>query len=81
MSVFRTFSVSERIKIQFRAEALNISNTAHLANPSGTNVSNMQLNSDGTLKDLKGFGQITAAAPVGRVLDQRYFRFGLRLGW
>jgi hypothetical protein len=80
MSVFRTFTMTERFRLQFRAEALNVSNSPHMANPSA-NVSNMSLNSDGTLKQLGGFSQITSAAPVGRVLDQRYFRFGLRLNW
>jgi hypothetical protein len=80
MSIFRVFPVTERVKIQFRAEALNLSNSPHMANPNG-NVSLMALNSDGSLRSLGGFSQITAGAPVGRVLDQRYFRFGLRLNW
>ena len=52
-------------------------NTPHFANP-GANVSNLQLNSDGSVKNLNGFSQITATNPLGRVLDQRYFRFGFR---
>jgi hypothetical protein len=70
----------ERYAFQLRGEALNMTNTAHFANP-GTNASNMSLNPDGTLRALNGFGQITATAPLGRIIDQRYFRFSLRLLW
>ena len=79
MSIFRTFKITERYKVQLRAEAMNVSNTPHFANPSGTNVSNMSLNPDGSVKSLGGFSQITSTAPLGRVLDQRYFRFGFRI--
>ena len=79
MSVFRTFRITERFATQVRAEAMNATNTPHFANPSGTNVSNLQLNGDGSVKNLNGFMQITATNPLGRVLDQRYFRFGFRV--
>jgi hypothetical protein len=79
MSVFRTFRFTERYKLQIRAESMNITNTPHFNNPSGTNVSNMSLNADGTLKNLGGFMQITTTNPLGRLLDQRYFRFGFRI--
>ena len=45
--LFREFAVTERWNVQFRAEALNVTNTPHFANP-GANVSNMVLNNDGT---------------------------------
>lgn len=35
LGLFRQFGVSERVNVQFRAEAFNISNTPHFANPSG----------------------------------------------
>jgi hypothetical protein len=78
MSIFRTFRITERFKAQFRAEAMNATNTPHFANP-GNNVSNMSLNPDGTIKNLGGFMQITSTAPLGRILDQRYFRLGARI--
>ena len=37
----------------FRDEALNVTNTAHFSNP-GNNVSNMVLNTDGTIRSLGG---------------------------
>ena len=78
LNLFRTFPVTEKIKVQIRAEALNATNTPHFANP-GANVSNASFNADGSVKNLGGFMQITSTAPLGRILDQRYFRFGLRI--
>ena len=80
MSLLKTFNITERWRMQLRGEALNVSNTAHFANP-GTNASNMAFNADGSLRQLGGFGQITATNPLGRIIDQRYFRFSLRLLW
>ena len=77
--LFRTFRITERFHFQLRAETMNVSNTPHFSNPSGTNVSNMSLNPDGSLKNLGGFMQITTTNPLGRLIDQRYFRFGARL--
>lgn len=48
--LFRTFRAGERMRIQFRAEVFNLTNTPHFAN-SGSNVSNLVLNSNGTIKD------------------------------
>jgi hypothetical protein len=81
MSIFRTFRLTERFSTQIRAESFNLTNTAHFANPtsSNLNVSNLQLNADGSVKNLNGFGTITSTNPLGRLLDQRYFRFGFRV--
>jgi hypothetical protein len=70
LSLFRTFRLTERFNLQFRAEAFNLSNTPHFANPSGNANSS-------------SFGMITAtqsgsADAVGR---SREMRFGLRLGF
>jgi hypothetical protein len=80
MSLMKMIRFKERWGFQIRGEALNLTNTAHFAVP-GANASNMSLNGDGTLRALNGFGQITATAPLGRVIDQRFFRFSLRLLW
>jgi hypothetical protein len=84
LSLYRTFRLTPSATIQFRAEAFNVTNTPHFANPSGAslNVSNMQLNSDGTVRNLGGFSSITATANTGRDgIDERLFRVGLRLGF
>jgi hypothetical protein len=77
-SLFRTFRVKERWVLQFRAECFNAANTPHFSNP-GANVSSMQLNSDGSVKNLNGYTQITGVSATSRLVDERYFRFGLKL--
>jgi hypothetical protein len=72
-NVFRTFRMRERWNLQFRAEAFNISNTAHFSNPAA-NASSMTLNADGTIRSLGGFTVISSAAD-----DARQLRFALRL--
>lgn len=79
-SIFRDFKVTERFTIQLRAEALNLTNTPHFGNP-GANVSNLQLNPDGSIRNLGGFTQITGVSAPSRLTDERFFRFGLRIGF
>ena len=72
-------AVTERWKAEFRAEALNLTNTPHFANP-GANVSNMVLNPDGTIRSLGGYTVITSTTGTGREgIDERLFRLGLRI--
>lgn len=80
LGLMKVIRFKERYGFQIRGEALNMTNTAHFALP-GANASNMSLNPDGTIRALNGFGQITATAALGRVIDQRFFRFSLRLLW
>jgi hypothetical protein len=75
MGLFREFSVTEKVKVQFRAEGFNVGNTPHYNNP-GTNVSNAIRNADGTISKLNGYTEITTAAN-----DERQFRFGLRINF
>jgi hypothetical protein len=42
VSVFKTFSIGERFKAQFRAESLNFTNTPYFSNPQ-TNIVNPNL--------------------------------------
>jgi hypothetical protein len=74
MSLIRNFILTkgERLRMQIRADSINVSNTPHFANP-GANVSNYV-----SPTNLGGFSQITATQNPSRLLDQRYFRFGLR---
>jgi hypothetical protein len=78
LNIFRSFRITERVQAQIRAEAFNISNTPHFSNPA-SNVSNLQLNGDGSVKNLNGYDTITSVNPLGRLIDPRYFRFGLRI--
>ncbi|MGA2269925.1 MAG: TonB-dependent receptor [Bryobacteraceae bacterium] len=70
-SLFRTFAVSERFKLQFRAEALGLTNTAQFANPSAT-VSNATF-SNGVVTNLNGYDTITSAS------GERQVRLGVKV--
>lgn len=80
-SLYRQFTIAEGMTLQFRAEAFNLTNTPHFGNPSA-NVSNLQLNADGTIRNLGGFSSITSTANTGRDgIDERLFRIGVRFGF
>jgi hypothetical protein len=80
LGIFREFPITERIRLQFRGEAFNTTNTPHFGLP-GTNVSNMVLNSDGSIRNLAGYSAITGTQNLGRDFDERHLRFGLRLSF
>jgi len=84
LSLIKSFQIgwftSNAATLQFRFEAFNALNTAHFNNPGG-NVSNLQLNPDGTVRNLNGFGVITSTNRLGRQYDEREWRLGLRLGF
>ncbi|HET8550669.1 MAG TPA: TonB-dependent receptor, partial [Bryobacteraceae bacterium] len=67
--LFRQFAFTERWNIQFRMESFNFSNTPHFANPGNT------------IGDAN-FGRITGVTNLAREnIDERQFRFGIRLGF
>jgi len=73
-SVFRKFTITERVALQFRAEMFGVTNTPQFGNP-GTNVSNAVRNADGTIRTLSGYGEITGAS------GERQARFALRISF
>lgn len=72
--LFRQVGLGGTKTVQIRVEAFNLLNTAHFNNPGG-NVSNLQLNPDGTVRNLNGFAEVTSA------YGERQARLGVRLGW
>ena len=69
MGIFRRFQIGERFNVQFRGEAFNVTNTPHFNAPV-SDVANSR------------FMEITSVRGIGREgIDERMFRFGLRLGW
>ena len=79
-SINRNFHIWERVQLNVRADAFNIMNHAHFANP-GATLSNLVLNSGGGVSSLNGYDTITSTAPLGRSIDQRYFRLGAHVSW
>ena len=51
-SMFRNFTMTERFKLQVRAEMFGVTNTPQFGNP-GATVSNMTLNADGSVRALE----------------------------
>jgi hypothetical protein len=80
LGIAREFAVRERIRLQFRAEAFNASNTPHFGLP-GTNASNLVLNADGSVKNLAGYSVVSGTQNLGRDFDERHVRFGLRISF
>ncbi len=79
LGLVRNVRVNGRWQLQIRLEALNATNTPHFSNP-GSNVSNLQLNPDGSIRNLGGYSEITSTTGTGREgVDERVFRLGLRI--
>ena len=71
-SVFRNFKMTERFKLQVRAEMFGVTNTPQFGNP-GATASNMTRNADGSVRALNGYTEITGAS------GERQIRFALKL--
>ena len=80
-ALFRTFQVTERFRLQFRAQAFNLANHPHFANPA-SNAGSLVLNANGTINNLGGFTVISATTGNGREgVDQRVIELALRLSF
>ncbi len=81
--LFRDFPVDERVHLQFRGEAFNFTNTPHWGLPA-SNVSAATFRPDGSISNLGGFVSITSTDGSNLTrsgMDERTFRFGLRLSF
>jgi len=79
LGVFRQFQLQRELNVQVRMEMFNVTNRPRFQNPGNgnTNVSNLRLNPDGSVRDLNGFAVITATQDG----SERQVRFGVRFGW
>jgi len=68
LSLYRTFKLTEKFDLQFRAESFNLGNTPHFSNPNGN------VNSG-------SFGKVTSTQTAWGYGRSREFRFGFRLGF
>jgi hypothetical protein len=76
-SMFKDFAFTERIKVQFRAEAINIGNTAQYSVPDAS-LGDAKIAANGTLPAVNGngnFGRVLGA----NVGTERHVQFQLRL--
>ena len=73
LGVFRQFELPRNTHLQSGSKRSTCS-TRRIGNPGG-NVSNLQLNPDGTVRNLNGFSEVTSA------FGERQMRIGVRLGW
>ena len=78
LGLFRRFAMTERLNLEFRAEAFNWTNTPKFGQPSG-NIDNLQVTPDGAFRT--GFFEITGTNSYGRDVAERILRFGLRLSF
>ncbi|MGB9605063.1 MAG: hypothetical protein ACPL88_04205, partial [Bryobacteraceae bacterium] len=79
-SLFRSFALGERVKLEFKAEGFNLTNTPKFASPSA-NVASMRLNPDGSIQTLNNFSSITSTLTALATPSQRQLRFGMRLSF
>ena len=68
-SLNRTFAITERFTLKFSMEGFNMANTPHHSNPTASVSSG---------RSCKRWG---SRIPGREGIDERTFRFGLRLGW
>jgi hypothetical protein len=76
-SVFKDFTFTERIRMQFRAEALNLANTPQFSQPDAS-LGDAKIPANGTIPAINGngnFGKVTAA----NVGTERHVQMSLRL--
>ncbi|MFN0100829.1 MAG: TonB-dependent receptor domain-containing protein [Bryobacteraceae bacterium] len=71
-SLFRNFQITEKLRLQFRAESFSITNTPRFNNP-GATVSNLTRNTDGSIRALNGYTEVLGSS------GEREIRFALKL--
>jgi hypothetical protein len=81
-ALFKEFAITERIRTEFRAEAINFTNTPRWNNP-GANASGPVRDTDGNITNLQNFMAITSTfgGTSGGMGGTRVVRFGLRVAF
>jgi carboxypeptidase family protein len=76
--LFRRIRLGRQSNVQLRVEVFNVTNRPQFANP-GSNRSSLQLNPDGSIRNLNGYTEITSTTGGSR--SERMLRVGVRLGF
>jgi hypothetical protein len=80
--LFRDFAISERVKMQFRAESFNFTNTPHFASPDSCLCDAATIAKNGQVTTGGSFMAITGVQDLAREgIDERQFRVGLRFSF
>jgi hypothetical protein len=77
LGLFRQIGLGGQKTLQVRLEAFNVTNRPQFANP-GSNRSSLQLNPDGSIRNLNGYTEITSTTGSK---SERQVRVGLRFGF
>jgi hypothetical protein len=77
VGLFRQVNLGGQRNVQLRVEAFNVTNTPHFGNP-GSNRNSLQLNPDGTIRNLNGYTEITGTSGSK---SERQVRLGIRFGF
>jgi hypothetical protein len=77
MGLIRQINLGGQRSVQLRIDAFNVTNTPHFGNP-GSNRSSLQLNPDGTIRNLNGYTEITSTSGSK---SERQVRLGIRFGF
>jgi hypothetical protein len=77
MGLIRQINLGGQRNVQLRVDAFNVTNTPHFGNP-GSNRSSLQLNPDGTIRNLNGYTEITGTSGTK---SERQVRLGIRFAF
>jgi hypothetical protein len=77
VGLFRRISLPRRATVQLRVDAFNVTNRPQFGLP-GANRSSLQLNPDGTIRNLNGYTEITSTTGSR---SERLLRAGIKLGF
>jgi hypothetical protein len=77
LGLFRQVNFAHGANVQVRVEAFNVTNRPQFGNP-GSNRSSLQLNPDGSIRNLNGYTEITGTSGSK---SERQVRLGLRIGF